>query len=285
MAGVFISYRREDSAPYTGRIYDALRSSFPDVRVFMDIDAIDPGDDFVATIDRTLAQSQVVVAVIGPKWLAVTNQDGLRRLDSPDDYVVSELHAALEKDVCVMPVLVGGANMPPPTALPVPLRSLARRNAIEISDTRFRADMDRLSDAISNVIEKSVQPFRDEPSRLLALTNFKRLILMTLAAQVLSLLVGAFRDPGGLGGALIAAGLIAGITGWLSFMLLKGKGWARILFILMQPLTLAALFAGGYWAIAPSVSYALFCVGLVWMMFTDPIKRIFVRHQIRLNRR
>lgn len=239
MDGLFISYRREDSAPNTGRIYDALRNSFPDLRVFMDIDAIEPGDDFVTAIDSTLAESQIVVAVIGPKWLLVTDQSGLRRLDSPDDYVVSELHAALEKDVCVMPVLVSGASMPPATALPLPLKSLARRNAIEISDTRFRTDMERLSEAISKVIEKSAQTLRDDPSIALVRTNFKRLLLITLAVQGPSLSIGGwFRDPYGLVGAFAAAVVGAGISAFAIFMLLKGRGWARILFILIQPMAL-----------------------------------------------
>jgi hypothetical protein len=94
------------------------------------------------------------MAIIGPKWLDVTDHDGNRRLDNPNDYVVAELRSALASDVLVLPVLVGGAQMLAEAALPAPLKSLARRNAIEISDTRFRADIRRLFDTISKVIGK-----------------------------------------------------------------------------------------------------------------------------------
>ena len=97
MNGLFISYRREDTAPYAGRLCDFLRREFPDDDIFMDIDAIDPGEDFVDRINRTLAASKIVIAVIGPKWVQIADANGARRLDNPDDYVVRELCAALEK--------------------------------------------------------------------------------------------------------------------------------------------------------------------------------------------
>jgi hypothetical protein len=73
MKGLFISYRREDSAPYAGRLCDHLRRTFPTASVFMDIDAVDPGADFVNVIDRTLSDSAIVLAVIGPRWGKVTD--------------------------------------------------------------------------------------------------------------------------------------------------------------------------------------------------------------------
>ena len=68
MKGVFISYRRDDSAPHAGRLCDYLRRTFPSISVFMDVEAIEPGADFVRAIDANLTSSAVVLAVIGPRW-------------------------------------------------------------------------------------------------------------------------------------------------------------------------------------------------------------------------
>ena len=101
MSGLFINYRREDSAPYAGRLYDFLRKTFADRTVFMDIDAIDPGEDFVEAIDRTLMSSGIVLAVIGPSWLEVRDRHGNPRIANPDDYVYRELEAAIRTGAAV----------------------------------------------------------------------------------------------------------------------------------------------------------------------------------------
>lgn len=152
MHGIFISYRREDSAPYAGRLCDHLRRTFPSTSVFMDVNAVTPGADFVNAIDANLSESAVVLAVIGPQWESIKDSDGHRRIENPDDYVARELSTALQRQANVIPLLVGGARMPPTTSLPSKLEGLSRRNAIEISDTRFAADADRLCAAISSIL-------------------------------------------------------------------------------------------------------------------------------------
>jgi hypothetical protein len=152
MKGIFISYRREDSAPYAGRLCDHLRRTFPSTSVFMDVNAVTPGADFVNAIDANLSESAVVLAVIGPQWESIKDRDGHRRIENPDDYVAHELSTALERQANVIPLLVGGAKMPSATSLPSKLEGLSRRNAIEISDTRFAADAERLCAAISSIL-------------------------------------------------------------------------------------------------------------------------------------
>jgi TIR domain len=76
MAGVFISYRREDSGPYAGRLYDRLQAHFGKEQVFMDIDTLKPGEDFVEVLENTVASCDVLVAVIGRKWLTVKIRSG-----------------------------------------------------------------------------------------------------------------------------------------------------------------------------------------------------------------
>ena len=161
MNGIFISYRRGDSAGHAGRLCDHLRRTFPAASVFMDVDAVTAGADFVNAIDANLSDNAVVLAVIGPQWNTVTDVDGKRRIENPNDYVVRELSTALRRQANVIPVLVGGAKMPSTTSLPSVLEELSRRNAIEISDTRFAVDAERLCTVISRTLDI---PKDDQPS-------------------------------------------------------------------------------------------------------------------------
>lgn len=153
VARVFISYRREDCAAHAGRLADTLGARFGPDTVFMDVDAIELGIDFVQQIERAIGDSDVVVAMIGDDWLTVTDEQGRRRIDKPDDFVRIELAEALARDdVRVIPVLVEGAQMPGREELPESLAPLARRNGISLTDTRWRSDTSVLIDAIGRAI-------------------------------------------------------------------------------------------------------------------------------------
>lgn len=145
---LFISYRREDTAAHAGRLYDRLSDHFGRAQVFMDIDHIEPGEDFVEAINRKVGGCDVAIVLIGPEWLSLTDAAGHRRLDDPEDFVRMEIVAALQRNIRVIPILVGGARMPRKQDLPEELAPLSRRNALEISESRFHADVDRLIDAI-----------------------------------------------------------------------------------------------------------------------------------------
>ncbi len=111
MPGVFISYRREDSAAYAGRLFDILSAEFGPQNTFMDVDDIKGGDNFTTVIDRSLDVSDALLAVIGSRWLTVTEQNGGRRLDNPSDFVRVEIAKALERGIRVIPVLVGWGDL------------------------------------------------------------------------------------------------------------------------------------------------------------------------------
>ncbi len=111
MARIFISYRREDSAPYAGRLHDRLVQEFGRANVFMDIDAIDPGVDFVQAIEAAVSRVDFMLCVIGPNWL-LTDPSGQPRLADPHDFVALEVASALDREIRVVPVLVGGAELP-----------------------------------------------------------------------------------------------------------------------------------------------------------------------------
>jgi len=159
MPGIFISYRRDDAAPYAGRLYDRLTREFAHDEVFMDIDSLRPGEDFVDAIDTRLEECRAVIALIGRRWASVTDATtGMRRLDDPADYVRRELAAALERKLLVIPVLVAGAAMPRADELPDDLKPLLRRQAIELSDTRFQSDASRLIDALATTARPKATP-------------------------------------------------------------------------------------------------------------------------------
>ena len=145
---VFVSYRRGDSAGHTGRLSDTLAASLGVENVFHDVDAVAAGADFVAAIGAELDRCDAVLAVIGPTWSTVTGPDGSPRLNHPGDYVHHELASALRRDIPVVPVLVSGATMPAPDALPDELRPLLQRQAVTLRDDSWLRDVNGLVDSL-----------------------------------------------------------------------------------------------------------------------------------------
>ena len=143
MPRFFLSYRRDDNAGFAGRLADALEAAFGVGSVFRDVDDIQPGEDFVATINRQLQSTHVVLVMIGPRWLEA-GADGKLRLDAADDFVRLEVAAGLASGKPVIPLLLGGAAMPDGKDLPDAIASLARRQAITLSDADWRMDVERL---------------------------------------------------------------------------------------------------------------------------------------------
>jgi hypothetical protein len=145
---LFLSYRRDDTSAYTGRLFDELVKHFEEPNVFMDIDSLVPGVDFVDTIDETLRRCDTVLVMIGRNWLRIEGRDGQRRLANTDDFVRLEIESALNLGLRVIPVLVGGAEMPESGELPQSLSPLARRHAANLSDRRWRVDVRELIEHI-----------------------------------------------------------------------------------------------------------------------------------------
>jgi hypothetical protein len=156
-ANIFVNYRREDSAGHAGRLFDRLSGRFPG-RVFMDVDTLEPGVDFVEAIEQAVGACEVLIVLIGHEWLGATDATGRRRLDDPADFVRLEVATALDRKIRVIPVLVQGASMPRVEELPPDLVKLARRNAIELSDARWAYDVDRLIHTIEAVLQE-LEPF------------------------------------------------------------------------------------------------------------------------------
>jgi hypothetical protein len=127
--------------------------------LFMDIDHIPAGVDFVSYLNSQVAVCVVLLAVIGPNWLHDKDESGGRRLDDPNDFVTIEIAAALARDIRVIPILVDGASMPKARELPDPIKPLARRHAVEVRQGHFGRDAEALIAKVREVFNsKSVGP-------------------------------------------------------------------------------------------------------------------------------
>jgi hypothetical protein len=120
---------------------DRLSQRFPQNKIFMDVDTIEPGVDFVEAVEEVVSACDILVAVIGSGWLNASDRSGKRR---PEDLVRLEIATALKRGSRVVPVLVEGTSMPEVGELPDDLKAFVRRNALEISHSRFNADSERL---------------------------------------------------------------------------------------------------------------------------------------------
>ena len=167
-AVIFISYRRDDSLGSAGRLYDRLLEYFPSERIFMDVDVIEPGQDFVEVIENAVHSCDVVLAIIGSRWLDLVDNEGNRRLDLPKDFVRVEIVTALNSHIRVIPVLVQGATMPRPSDLPDDLKPLSRRNAIEIRHTNFNADTEKLIRILKKIFNEVETNRKIEAERIAA---------------------------------------------------------------------------------------------------------------------
>jgi tetratricopeptide (TPR) repeat protein len=144
VAKVFISYRRDDSAGHAGRIHDKLAAEFGRDLLFMDVDAIPLGSDFVKVLKEEVTKCDALLAIIGPNWLQVQDDRGRRRLDDPNDFVRVEIAAALQRDISVVAILLEGTEVPKVEVLPDNLKELAHRNGLGVRHASFHADIDRL---------------------------------------------------------------------------------------------------------------------------------------------
>ncbi len=154
---IFINYRRGDDPGFTGRLFDQLDNAFETGQLFMDVDSIDPGLDFVDVLSEQVARCDVFLSVIGQEWLDARDERGERRLDSPNDFVRIEIESALEQGKRVIPVLVNDAKLPSADDLPESLKPLVRRNAVRLTHDRFRADSAGLIGALKSALEEAEQ--------------------------------------------------------------------------------------------------------------------------------
>jgi hypothetical protein len=168
---IFISYRRADSEYAASTIHDQLAAHFGRDRVFRDIHTIQPGAEFLQTINHAIKQSSVCLVIIGPNWLSTVDSAGSRRIDDPTDFIRIEIETAFAKDIPIIPVLVGDALIPVPEELPKSLRRLTLLNALVIRSGRdFAGNIERLINGIERFfispeseVPLLLQDIRSEP--------------------------------------------------------------------------------------------------------------------------
>lgn len=143
---IFISYRRADSQWPADRLKETIAQYVDDPArdIFMDVDNIPLGVNFMEYVDARVRQCDVLLALIGPSWLDARGDGGARRLDDPGDFVRVEIGQALKRGIPVVPVLLDGAAVPAAADLPEDIRELAARNGVEVRRLSFDADAARL---------------------------------------------------------------------------------------------------------------------------------------------
>lgn len=150
-AGIFISYRRDDTRQAAGRLADDLSDHLGAERIFRDIEKIELGVDFEQALNQALENCEIMLVLIGRQWLTIADAQGQRRLDQPNDWIRVEIVTALKRGVRVVPVLIDGAQLPAEADLPEDLRPLVRRQALAVEDARWRSDVVRLAESLARV--------------------------------------------------------------------------------------------------------------------------------------
>jgi TIR domain len=199
---VFVSYRRDDSADVTDRLADTLKQRFGVDHVFLDVDNVEIAADFVEVIGDWIESCDVLLAVIGNQWVKPPEEGGSGDLEDHEDFVRLEIEAAISRAVPVVPVLIHGASMPRPAALPQTLAELPRLNALELTRSHWRADIDRLLGTLETIGLRSgrVVPAPRRPVRRRQLPSRFVLAFGFLAAAIIAAVVIVTTSGGG-GGA------------------------------------------------------------------------------------
>jgi hypothetical protein len=173
MGGIFVSYRRDDSQGFAGRLADDLEELFGAEQVFRDVE-IPVGLDFTEVLHRAVAGCDALLVVIGRHWQGTAASGVRSRLFEPGDWVRTEIEAALAQRKLLVPVLVGGAAMPRAEQLPDSIAALARRQAYVISDRDWQhglqqlaAELRRRLPALAAKGEEATVAASDSPAQVL----------------------------------------------------------------------------------------------------------------------
>ena len=272
-ARIFLSYRRDDSAGYAGRVQDRLVREFGRDVLFMDVDAIPLGVNFATFLNNEVAKCEVLLAVIGPNWLDARNEAGTRRLDDPHDFVRIEIGAALQRNIAVIPILLDGAKVPKANQLPKDLDELSLRNGLDVRHASFHNDIDKLVRGLKvQLAEANAKERRreeEEEQKPLQPVSPRRLPLIGAVVSTLPMvaLVGILRNssvPSDVKDAqmLFALSIIPALYGGAAGMLVARFGYPRAVVTPAIPAFLLGFVFLGFW-----YSWDTVVIGITAMLF------------------
>jgi pterin-4a-carbinolamine dehydratase len=164
-APIFISYRRVDSTAEAGRLLSTIHLELGRDTVFMDTSSIEPGKQWPKELEEALQKAQIVIVVIGTKWIRISDEYGLRRIDQEDDWVRREIEFALCENKKLLPLLVRGAKMPPSNKLPTSISALTQWQALEIRDDYWPHDIKLVLEQLRLVTDQNKKSERSLTSK------------------------------------------------------------------------------------------------------------------------
>ncbi|MEO5823397.1 MAG: TIR domain-containing protein [Vicinamibacteraceae bacterium] len=179
MPGIFISYRRNESAGHAGRLFDRLAARFGEDRVFMDVDTLTPSEHFASRIEKAIATADAMLVLIGPHWVAQAD-----RLAQPNDFVRCEILAAMRVECRLIPVTLDGAALPDPALLPEDLRKLLASEGAVLRHGEFARDADHIADTLARFVRPSTEATRRGFSVALARSGWPLSWLSGLARRL-----------------------------------------------------------------------------------------------------
>ena len=153
MVDVFISYRRKDSLETCRELYRHLTEDLPDLEIFMDVEDIDSGKKWREVLEKGVKNCDVLLAVIGPEWLSIENDEGVRRITETTDYVRREISKAIRNHKGIIPVMLPGVPIPKENELPASIKALPRYQDFKLSDN-LEADAKKLALKIRSAIKE-----------------------------------------------------------------------------------------------------------------------------------
>lgn len=164
---IFISYRRDDCATFADRIHECLVRSCKRDTFFRDIDSIHLGENFRRRLHQELARCDLLLAIVGQRWISVQDSGGRRRLEDDNDFVRLEIEMAIQRNIPLIPLLIDGTPMPTTSELPASIAEFTYQNAAVVRrDPDFANDMRRLVMSLDQYRAPSGtsdQPFDDLP--------------------------------------------------------------------------------------------------------------------------
>jgi WD40 repeat protein len=158
---VFLSYRRDDSRGYAGRLSDKLTASYGSACVFRDVDSIEAGSNYRERIEAELIRCDVLIVLVGDRFAErwrPGGEPGARPLDAQEDLLRREIEVALQRGIPILPLLIEGAAMPGEADLPPSIDRFALTQGLPITDQRWPQGVSEVLAWIDKATAKAASP-------------------------------------------------------------------------------------------------------------------------------